>query len=272
MLAALLAAVLAQSPVGLSAAVEPRVETLRYRFANPSSFNTTELVPHFFEQTYDTDNLWIGGRLTFPLLGHSAELSGALTPQITTQADDFDTFVNPGGNVIVSGTTGNASVRGWTVEQRVAVGSSPTLAYGIGYSYRRDSARYHDGTRIVTMTQPPSETRELVTTREFVTSQMHEVQLFARWRPAGATGVVLQAEGVPVALGRLAVDLPDKYPGRTLVFEANVSVVRAEASMTRSVGSVALTGGLRLTRSIPWRQSARVTLSSVSALFSIGTR
>ena len=272
MLSAFLAILLAQTPVGVSATIEPRVETLRYRFENPSNFNTTELVPHFFEQTYDTDNLWLGARVVYPLLGTPAELTVAFTPQVTAQADDFDTFFNPDGNVIVSGTTGDASIRGWTAGQRVAIGSGTALSYGIGYSYRRDSARYHDGTRIVTMTQPASETSELVTTREFVSSQIHEVQVFARWRPAAAPALSLLVEGAPVALGRLNVELPDKYPGRTIVFDANVSVARAEATVRTSVGGVALSAGVRVTRSIPWRDSARFSLTSVSALFSLGSR
>jgi hypothetical protein len=271
-LAAILTGLLAQSPVAVSATVEPRFESLRYRFENPSAFDTVELVPHFFEQTYDSDNLWLGGRLQYPLFGRTADLTAAFTPQVTAQADDFDTFFNPGGNVIVSGTTGNASIRGWTIQQRVVVGSTAAAAYGIGYSYRRDSARYHEGTRIVTMTMPPSERRELVTTREFVTSQIHEVQVFATWRPAQAPAFSLLVEGAPVARGRLQVELPDKYPGRRLVFDANVSVVRAEAALTTRAWGVVLTGGLRVARSIPWRERARLTLTSVSALFSIGSR
>jgi hypothetical protein len=271
-LPAVLAVLLAQSPVGFSLAVEPRVETLRYRFENPSSFDTAELVPHAFEQTYDTDNLWLGARVAHPLLGKRAEFTAAITPQVTGQADDFDTFFNPDGNIIVSGTTGNASIRSWMARQRVTLGGGDRITYGIGYGYRRDSARYHEGTRIVTMTQPASETRELVTTREFVTSQIHEVEVFARWTPAAAPAFSLAVEGTPVALGRLNVELPDKYPGRTIVFDANASVIRAEAAITAAAGGVALSAGVRVARSVPWRDSAQFSLSSVSALFSIGSR
>ena len=57
-LTALVAAIViaqAQPAWTISVSIEPARESLRYRFDNPSSFNTVELVPHFFEQTYDTE-------------------------------------------------------------------------------------------------------------------------------------------------------------------------------------------------------------------------
>jgi hypothetical protein len=37
----------------------------RYRFENPSSFDTPQLVPHFFEQKYDTNKDWLVGRVAY---------------------------------------------------------------------------------------------------------------------------------------------------------------------------------------------------------------
>src|SRR5262245_43655640 len=139
------AALLAQAPPGWSAGftIEPARESLRYRFDNPSSFNTQELVPHFFEQTYDTRNLWIGGRFTYALWGHTPETRASVTPEATRSADDFDTFFQPDGNVVVAGTTGNASIRSWQVSQRLTAERVRGADVGVLFTYRRDTARYH---------------------------------------------------------------------------------------------------------------------------------
>ena len=44
---------------GIEIGVEARRDRLLYHFDNPSSADTSFLVPHFFEQSYVTDNLWL---------------------------------------------------------------------------------------------------------------------------------------------------------------------------------------------------------------------
>lgn len=267
----LLLTLLAQATTpAVSVTVEPRAETLRYRFENPSRYNTQELVPHFFEQTYDTDNVWIGGRVRYRMLGRDAVTSGAVTPQVTALADDFDTFYQPDGNVIVAGTTGNASLRAWTLSQRVTVARTATFAHGLGYVYRRDTADYHEGTRITTMTKPPSELRELVTTREFVTSRIHEVQWFAEWTPRPSLAFTVTAS--PAVLARLEIELPDKYPGELLRFDAAAGLLSAEAMLSRDAGPVHLAFGLRAAQSFSWREASRLDLSGISLVLRAGTR
>ena len=271
MLAALLAGILAQSPSAFAVTIEPRVESLRYRFENPSAFDTPELVPHFFEQTYDTDHVWLGARIRFRVAGVRAETAAAFTPTNTRRADDLDTFFQPDGNVILSGTVGNASLQAWEIGQRVVIGEAGSLQYGLGYSYRRDRARYHEGTKIVRTSSPPSELREIVTTREFVTSQIHQVRWFARWSPGGSP-VSLLLDAAPFALGRLAVELPDKYPGRTLVFRSRAAVFSAETALKGSIGPMALEVAVSAHRSLSYAQSARLRLQGISLVVRAGTR
>lgn len=273
MFAAVLAALLAQEPSGAVALmIEPRRETLQYWFENPSSFNTPEPVPHHFEQTYATSNWWMGLRATYLLCGRPASTTVAVTPQVTAQADDFDTFFQPDGNIVVSGTTGNASLRAWQVSQRRMLGGGDVFAYGIQYSYRRDSARYHDGIRITTMTAPLSEVREVVTTREFVTSHVHDLGWFARWRPRLSRGLSVSASLSPAVLGRLAVELPDKYPGRRLRFNASAAAVSGDLAYTRRLGPLDVGGAVRVSRIFRLREAAQLKMASVSLVIHAGTR
>ncbi|HJR61747.1 MAG TPA: hypothetical protein VJ813_20235 [Vicinamibacterales bacterium] len=270
-LATLLAQTLAQTP-NISVTVEPRVESLRYRFENPSSFDTVELVPHFFEQTYDTDNVWLGLRARYRLLNRAAETQAAFTPQVTAQADDIDTFFQSDGDVVVSGTIGTASLRAWEVGQRVVVGASGNIQYGLGYSYRRDSARYHDGTRITRRSSPPSEIRELVTTREFVASQVHQAVWFARWSAGADRPFSMLFEASPFTLGRLAIELPDKYPGRTIVFRSRAAVLAGEAAFRWPMASMNVELAARASRSFSYSRGAAMRLGGASLVLRVGTR
>ena len=46
-------------PLHVGIAVAAEHAELTYRFTNPSSFDPGPLVPHFFEQRYALDNLWL---------------------------------------------------------------------------------------------------------------------------------------------------------------------------------------------------------------------
>jgi hypothetical protein len=262
------AAVLAQTPWSVGATVEPARESLRYRFENPSSFDTAELVPHFFIQTYDTDHTWATLHVTHPLFGRRAETRLSLTPSATRRADDFDTFLQPDGNVIVSGTTGNASLRGWKIEERITTGRYRTLDVGLLFAYRRDTARYHEGTGIVTTTQPPTRSETIVTTREFVSSQLFDVGVSAAARGRVFT---VGVDIVPAGVARLGVELPDKYPGRTIVGVARYSLLSGEISAGRTVGPVRARAGARVGRVFGWRNSASVRLQRASVFLELST-
>lgn len=244
--------------------VAPSASLSRERFTfhieNPSRFDTPDNVPHFFEQTYDADNVWIGARMIHPLGRARGALEIALTPQRTRRADDFDTFFQPDGNIVVTGTTGGASVRSWRLSERLPVARRKTMTVDVEYAYRRHRARFHDGDGITTTTSPPSTSHRLVTTRETVVSELHEMNVLAeasgsrrrhRWD--------VMFGGAPVGLARLAVDLPDKYPGRTLVYYVNLSSLQAGIGYTRRFPAIDARVGFDAARTFSWRHSSSLT-------------
>jgi hypothetical protein len=274
--AAVLIVLLAQapSPWSVSVSTEARVESLKYHFDNPSSFDTSELVPHFFEQTYDTDHVWMIARIDHPLGRFRGSLDGGVTPAATRRADDFDTFFQPDGNVIVYGTTGNASSQSWRLSERIEMGRGRFLRYGLAYSYRRDRARFHDGDGITTTTIPPSTTHRLVTTRETTVSQLHVISWFGEMvRQVGAhDSIEAVVDAAPAALGRLTVDLPDKYPGQLLAFHARVAIVSGRATYRHAWDRWSLTAGAGATSTFSWSRDARLDARALFATVGVTRR
>lgn len=268
MLALFLVSLLAQmAPPSFSAGVEASRESLRYRFDNPSRFDTPENVPHFFEQTYDTDAPWIAARVTARFFSMRARSEAAFTPSRTSRADDFDTFFQPDGNVIVTGTTGHASLVSWCVSEQLEAGRWRRARFGIGYAYRRDRARFHDGEGITTTSRPATVTRRLVTTRETTVSNLHAISWFGETSTRLGIHATLESsvQVSPVSLARLTVDLPDKYPGRTLAFDAKVAVVQAQTIYwyARAGWALGIGGGMR--RSFSWQRGSRLDLRGAFA-------
>src|SRR5688572_21994868 len=66
---------------GLSLGYEARHDRYRYEFHNPSRFNTVELVPHSFVQTYTADNQWATLRGRYRALGQLWQTGFGVTPQ-----------------------------------------------------------------------------------------------------------------------------------------------------------------------------------------------
>src|SRR5262249_25205696 len=115
-----------------------------YHFDNPSSFDSAPLVPHFFEQRYVADNVWFVSTLRYRA-GVPWETAGGITPERGGRGDDFDTFFDPDGTVIVSGTTGGISIRSWRASQRAVVGGRGPLTLLTGYRVRVDRADWQLG-------------------------------------------------------------------------------------------------------------------------------
>jgi len=225
----------------LRVGVEARRDRLFYHFDNPSSIDTAFLVPHFFEQRYVADNVWlmVSARYT---AGVRWETSGGLTPERASTADDYDTFLDPGGPVIVSGTTGGAAIRSLRFSQlaeiaRLGPGNpSGRVRLFAGYRFREDRSTFQTGHKTVTRDGTLVEAFD-VTTRETTSAQEHAILggAAATWILGGPWRLSASGEIAPVVLARLLVQLPDKYPGQDLVFIAKVAAGSARVALTRTL-------------------------------------
>jgi hypothetical protein len=242
----------AQPAVGIAA----RRDRFTYRFDNPSSADTPVLVPHFFEQRYVADNIWLVGAARYRA-GILWETSAGITPQRTTTADDYDTFFNPDA-VLVSGTTGGISIRSMRVGQRAELAHAGPIAVSAGYRWRLDRSNFHLGHKTVTRNGVVVAAGD-VTTRETTSSQVHEVFAGVAFTRAIGRRWTLSADGevAPSAIGRLAVQLPDKYPGQNLVFLATVAAAHAHARLSRSVGRWAVDLSVDVDRTWSYRSDAQ---------------
>ena len=271
LLLALPAAAAAQA-FELAAGYERQRDRFTYRFEHPSSFDTAELVPHFFVQRYVADNHWGRVRAGYSINGIRLQTTVAAAPQITTYGDDIDTFLQPSGDVVTSGTTGNVSLRSWRVEQRVDLTRGRAVNVYAGYGYRGDRARFHEGHKAVTHTRPPSIERSIVTTRETTWSDVHQMRFGVdATRTSGAWRALWHAEAAP-SIARLTVELPDKYPGRLLRFRAAPLFGRTGISVQRSIGGVLVGAGAEYSRAWNYRSKGTLNRDTLSLSASLGWR
>lgn len=262
----------AQTPSELTVAYERQRDRFTYRFENPSRFDTVELVPHFFEQQYVGDNNWLRVRASYRIRGVRLVTTAAVAPPVTTYGDDFDTFLQPTGDVAVSGTTGNVTLTSWRVEQRVFLPSAARVGLNMGYGYRRDRARFHAGNKLVTHTLPPSEERSIVTTRETTWSEVHEIRLGVERSASGSGWRLTVAAHAAPTVARLTVQLPDKYPGVDLRFPAGAVSGGAGVSVNRAVGAVLVQAGLEYARVWSLRKEAVLRRHTVGVHVGLGWR
>jgi hypothetical protein len=119
----------------------------------------------------------------------------------------------------VSGTTGGISIGSWRVGQRAEIARRESFAVFSGYRLRVDRSDFQLGHKTVTRNGVLVEGTD-VTTREMTSSQLHEILagLTLSLPLGGRWSLTIDSEVAPVALGRLLVQLPDKYPGQDLVF------------------------------------------------------
>ena len=228
--------------------VERTVDEARWHFDNPSSYDTPELVPHFFEQTYDLDNTWFVAEASYRA-GIDWRTSIAATPVRQAVATDYDTFFNPGSVVWVSGTTGDARLHSIRLMQALDLGRLGGVRLGGGYRLRVDVADFLEGDRTDTRNGVVV-ARQLVTTREYTNGQSHELFVEGAHTTDLAPAWQLRVTGQvsPAAIQRLAIRLPDKYPGRTLVYRTTNLAVSGEIELVRGRGRWPLTlraGALR---------------------------
>ena len=245
-------ATLAASPtpsrrVTFEAQVERRAEHVRYHFTNPSSIDTPETVPHFFEQRYDATNTWIALAASYQLGTAAARTSVAFAPRVTTSGSDLDTFFDPTGDVITSGTNGDVTLGSIDIDQRFGLATWRGWTLGVALGYRRSRADFQPDFVVLTHTQPPSSTSTFTTARETTTSQVIEsgVTAAGRWS-AGAWAARAAIDLLPLAVARLRTLLPDKTPpldtsGQALAFGA-----RGKMTIDHAWGPIAAGAGITL--------------------------
>lgn len=237
-------------PPAMTIRVERRSERFDYHIDNPSNFEPGPRVPHFFEQRYFSDNTWLFVRAEYRFLGGAASTEVGVTPRITTPGSDIDTFFQPSGEVITSGTRGDVRLRSLSIQQRIAMTSWRTVNLGVTIAYRRSDMDFLPSDRIVTRSLPPSEMREPVAGNETTWSHVVAsgltatlpISLGSRWRLA------LDFEALPITRSRLSISLPDKYPGQiiradTFSFGARGHVGAEVHARRLSVGAAFTVGG-----------------------------
>jgi hypothetical protein len=250
--------------------VEADRDRYTYHFDNPSTFDTTAPVSHFFEQRYDADNIWLTASARY-VAGVRWETSGGVTPQRSSTANDYDTFFDPNNTVIVSGTTGPNTIHSFRLSQRAELGKAGPVTFSAGYRLRIDLSNFGVGHKTVT-TNGALVSASDVTTREMTSSQMHELFAGAAWTAALAPGwtLLVAGEAAPTTIARLAVQLPDKYPGQDLVFVATVAAANGRIALEKRVNNwiVEMSAGAGTTWS--YRTTASLSRNTAAARMSVG--
>lgn len=280
-LSALIAAMTALLPVSAAAqAATPAVtvsyeiarDRFHYYFENPSSFDTAELVPHNFKQTYWGDNQW--GVVTARYrIGRSAlESEVAITPKRATRGDDVDQFFQPTGDVATSGTSGNVDLRSWRLRHTVALGRFGGFNWRTGYQYRRDRSAFHARqTKTVSHTLPPSTTSFTIDGSETTISDVHEfrVGVMRRWAPAQGWRIDTALDVSPSTIARLTTILPLKYPGREIVFSAVVMTLNPALTISREM-RIPLTLSVASTQTFSYDDARRFKRRAISLAVGVG--
>jgi hypothetical protein len=241
-----------------------------YHFDNRSSFDTAELVPHFFEQRYVADNLWLAGVLRYHA-GIDWETSGGVTPRRTGTGDDYDSFFNPDGTVIVSGTTGGIAIRSWRLGQRAVAGRSGPIAVVTGYRLRVDNADWQLGHSTTTRNGVLVDAHDTVD-REYTRSAMHQISTGLQIRSAEGRRwqTRVDAELSPAVIGRLLIQLPDKYPGRDLVFLSKGGAAAVALSISHRRSPVPFTLAADVLRTWSYRSTAQLSRNTIAIRVTIG--
>ena len=228
------------------------------------------LVPHFFEQDYTLDNLWLTAEASYRA-GVDWHSSIGATPARRATATDYDTFFNPDDVVWVSGTTGQAKVHSFRLSQAVDLGRIAGIRLTGGYRLRVDLADFLEGDR-TDARNGVVVARRVVTTREYTSGQTHELfiegmhtsDLSSNWQ------LRVSGEASPAAVHRLAIQLPDKYPGRTLVYRTTNLAASGRVELVRGHGRWPLTLSLGVIRTVNYSRVQTANRSGLSVGAGIG--
>jgi hypothetical protein len=258
---------------GFSVRWERSVERFHYRFQNPSAFETSELVPHDYTQSYWANNHWLTLENRYRIRRFLLETEVAGTPERTTRGDDFDRFFQPNGDVVVSGTTGNVSLRSFRIKQYVFVGASGGFDWHLGYQYRRDRSIFHAGTVLVTHTKPSLLFTDVTNERETAVSENHElrISMSRQWASSHRLRPRAVVEISPLLAARLNTKLPDKYPGRDFVDAAPGFLLEPGVSIEYDT-RLPVSLSFRYSRAFSYRSSREFGRSALVFGFSLRAR
>ena len=241
-----------------------------WHFDNPSNIDTTELVPHFFEQTYELDNVWFDVVAGYRA-GPRWRTSFAATPVTQSTATDYDTFFDPGNVTWVSGTTGDARMHSIRASQELQLRTIGRIGLSGGYRLRLDFADFLAGDKTVTR-NGVLVSQSIVTTREYTRAQTHEIFVSASASTARTALWQLRVRGdlSPASVNRLAIELPDKYPGQTLIYRTTNLVTTGRLDVVRGTGRWPLLFTIHGERSWNYSDTQWVVRSSIGVGVSIG--
>lgn len=271
-LLALIAVVLLTSPAAaqVRGGVEAVRERVTHHFDHPSSIDTVELVPHYFEQHYVLDNVWLTGTVSYTA-GLDWETSAGVTPTQTALATDYDWFYNPGGVVWVAGTTGDARVRSWRFGQQARIGRAGPLLFTAGYRLRVDSADFLEGDKTI-VRNGVLVSQEIVTTREYTSAHRHEIFAGTRFTRILNPRWQFSAGGdiAPITINRLAVELPDKYPGLTIVYRTTTLTATGTMEVARTGTRWPIAVGIQAVGTASYSADQHVSRTLLGASVTVG--
>jgi len=241
-----------------------------WHFDNPSNIDTPDLVPHFFEQAYTLDNVWLEASAAYRA-GRPWRTAFAATPVTQSTATDYDTFFDPGNVTWVSGTTGDARMHSIRASQELQIASLGRMDLSGGYRVRLDLADFLPGDKSVTR-NGVLVSQSVVTTRESTRAQTHEFFVTVRAATPRDTPWQLKVRGdlSPVAVNRLAIELPDKYPGQTLIYRATNLATSGRLDVIRGTGRWPIVFTFHGERSWNYSDTQWVVRSSVGLGVSTG--
>ena len=236
---------------GLTFSIEQRHERYWYHFDNDSAFDSAGLVPHYFEQHYDSGRTWLLLTAAYRLGEAAASTELGYSPEVTTFGSDIDTFFQPSGDVVTAGTRGHVFLQSFSITERLGLATWRGWETGVALGYRRSRARFPPDDRIITHSQPASETREFTSARETTISRVIEsgFTTSGRFPIPGGWRLTVRADLLPLTRAKLTVSLPDKYPGEDVTAEAQSLAVNARVSFERrgrvNIGAAFDAGGAR---------------------------
>jgi hypothetical protein len=221
-------------PASITAGYAVAYDRFRYRFENPSTFDSAERVAHNFEQTYWGDNQWITIAARYHAGHRRFETMFAATPVRETRGDDIDTFFLSNGDVATSGTSGRVDMRSFRIRQDIVVATLAGLSWHGAYQFSRDRQVFHARQmKTVTHSSPPSSTTFAIDGAETTISEVHAFAVGVSRTWDAPWKVVARIDVAPSTYARLTTRLPFKYPDRDIVFAAPVVLVNPSLSVTR---------------------------------------